>query len=64
MADNKYISLMISGRPEANSGFNPQVLFNLPQFELQDPKYGGFNAIPYFFTFKIYKNKFIIKVFW
>ena len=57
MADNKYISLMISGRPDSNSGFNPQVWFNSPQFVLQDTVYGGFNVAPYFFTFKIDANR-------
>lgn len=63
---NKYISLRVNGRPDANGGFSPIVSFNSPSFELKDMAYGGFDENSYFFSvvieptqvvYKLIKNK-------
>lgn len=54
MAEQQYISVKVSGRPDSNAGFNPLIAsFNNPQFVDSDPQYVGFRNNPYFFTIRL-----------
>lgn len=55
MAEQKYISVKVSGRPSSSGGYNPLAAFNNPQFIDADPKYVGFDHNPYFFTVRLTK---------
>ena len=62
MADRKYISLRVCGRPESNGGFSHIVMFNSPSFEIEDRVYGGFDTNSYFFSVIIEKNQVVYKL--
>ena len=63
MANIDKISLKVCGNPDANSGFQPMVIFNSPSFEIKDSVPAGFDANSYFFTIKIEKNQVVYKLF-
>ncbi|SPY34980.1 Zinc finger, C2H2 type [Porphyromonas cangingivalis] len=62
MANTNQISLKVCGNPDANSGFQPMVIFNSPSIEIKDTVYAGFDANSYFFTIKIEKNQVVYKL--
>lgn len=62
MANINQISLKVCGNPDANSGFQPMVIFNSPSIEIKDTVYSGFDANSYFFTIKIEKNQVVYKL--
>jgi len=62
MANINQISLKVCGNPDANSGFQPMVIFNSPSIEIKDAVYAGFDANSYFFTIKIEKSQVVYKL--
>jgi len=52
MAQNQYISLKVTGRPDENGGYNPLILFNNPAFEVKDQDYVGFENNSFFYSIK------------
>lgn len=62
MANINQISLKVCGNPDANSGFQPMVIFNSPSIEIKDTVYAGFDANSYFFTIKIEKSQVVYKL--
>ncbi len=62
MANINQISLKVCGNPDANSGFQPMVIFNSPSIEIKDTVYAGFDANSYFFTLKIEKSQVVYKL--
>lgn len=62
MTNTNQISLKICGNPDANSGFQPMVIFNSPLIEIKDTVYAGFDANSYFFTIRIEKNQVVYKL--
>ncbi len=62
MADNKYISLLVCGRPESNGGFSPIAMFNSPTFKIEDRVYGGLGGNSYFFLIHIDRNQVVYQL--
>ena len=62
MANINQISLKVCGNPDANSGFQPMVIFNSPLIEIKDTVYAGFGANSYFFTIRIERNQVVYKL--
>lgn len=62
MTENRYISVRVYGNPSSNSGYQPIVLFNSPQFALADQEYGGIQQNSYFFTFKVEPTQTIFRL--
>lgn len=62
MPNINQISLKVCGNPDANSGFQPIVIFNSPSIEIKDTIFAGFDANSYFFTIRIEKNQIVYKL--
>lgn len=62
MAQNQYISLKVSGRPDASGGYNPLILFNNPAFEIEDQDYVGFDNNSYFYSIKDFEKFTVYKL--
>ena len=62
MTENRYISVRVYGNPSSNSGYQPIVLFNSPQFALADQVFGGIQQNSYFFTFKVEPTQTIFRL--
>lgn len=58
----KIISVIVSGNPDSNSGFNKLVLFNNPNFDIEDKIYVGFEGCPHFYTIKATPTHMIFKL--
>jgi len=58
----KIISVIVSGNPDSNSGFNKLILFNNPNFDIADPVYSGFEACPHFYTIQMTPTHTIFKL--
>ncbi|MBR5169863.1 MAG: hypothetical protein IKW85_04785 [Muribaculaceae bacterium] len=63
MSNQKYISVKVCGNPHASSGFMPLVLFNSPDFAIEDRAISGFRANSYFFSLKIEKAQVIYNLY-
>lgn len=61
MAEKKYISVRVNGRPSSNSGYQPLVMFNNPPYMEEDPTYIGFGQNSYFFTVRLTRHCAIYK---
>lgn len=62
MADIKYISVLAVGNPAGNAGVGPIVMFNNPQFNVENDTHGGLSANDYYFSVKIENNYTVYKL--
>ena len=58
----KIISVIVSGNPDSNSGFNKLVFYNNPNFDIEDKNYVGFEGCPHFYTIKMTPTHVIFKL--
>lgn len=62
MADFKQISVLASGNPAGNAGVGPIVMFNNPQFDVNNDTHGGLGDNDYYFSLKIEENYTVYKL--
>lgn len=62
MADIKYISVLAVGNPAGNAGVGPIVMFNNPQFNVENDTHGGLGDNNYYFSVKIENNYTVYKL--
>ena len=62
MAQNQYISLKVSGRPDSSGGYNSLILFNNPAFVIEDQDYVGFDNNSYFYSIKDFEKFTVYKL--
>lgn len=62
MADIKYISVLAVGNPAGNAGVGPIVMFNNPQFNVENDTHGGLSDNDYYFSVKIENNYTVYKL--
>ena len=62
MADIKYISVLAVGNPDGNAGVGPIVMFNNPQFNVENDTHGGLSDNDYYFSVKIENNYTVYKL--
>lgn len=62
MADIKNISVLAVGNPAGNAGVGPIVMFNNPQFNVENDTHGGLSDNDYYFSVKIENNYTVYKL--
>lgn len=62
MADIKYISVLAVGNPAGNAGVGPIVMYNNPQFNVENDTHGGLSDNDYYFSVKIENNYTVYKL--